>query len=329
MIMVLSAVMMSLVACNKSANEMADDMMQEATEIKDGAVEDANQMADDVINPDGNYRSDDDGVVDPGLNGHKSLEEQTEEMMSESDVVQTMASAEINVDELNSLDKKKQGWGQGNNKNPKNQPIDAVNFQEKYLKYNAFFIREQDQKNIYLTFDEGYENGYTAQILDTLKEKNVSAVFFVTMAYAKNNPDLINRMINEGHIVGNHSVNHKSFPTLSIEEARQEVEQLHGYIKENYDYDMKLFRFPSGEFCERDLQLLNQLGYKSIFWSFAYADWDPDKQMETEQAKEKILSSLHDGEILFLHCVSKTNAEILGDVIDEIRSKGYKFAQFL
>ena len=328
-IMILSAMLMSLGACNKSADQMKNDVTNEATEMKDDVTQKAGELTDDVVDPDGNYRSDSDGMVDPDLNGHQSLGEQAKDMMAESDVLQTMAGIELNEEELNSLDKKKQGWGQGNNKNEKNQPIDAVKFQEKYSKYNAFFIRDLGEKKIYLTFDEGYENGYTGKILDVLKEKKVPAVFFVTMSYAKNNPDLINRMINEGHIVGNHSVNHKSFPDLTIDEAREEVEGLHSYIKENFNYDMKLFRFPAGEFSERDLELLNKLGYKSIFWSFAYADWDPNQQMESSKAKEKVLSSVHDGEILFLHCVSETNSKILGDVLDEIRAKGYSINKFM
>lgn len=320
MFLISSALVISLVGCNKN-NSMQEDssqMMQDAKEVTQDAEN-------EIENPDGNYKTEEDGkVIDDSKDGN--LEDDVENMMTESEAIQTMAK--INFDELEKLDNTKQGWGQGKNLNDKNQPIDAVNFQTKYGKYNAYFIRDLDKKNVYLTFDEGYENGYTAPILDVLKDKGVSAVFFVTLPYVKQNPDLINRMISEGHIVGNHSVKHKSFPTISVEEGQQEVEGLHNYMKENYNYDMTLFRFPLGEFSERSLELLNKLGYKSIFWSYAYADWDPNKKMEPAKAKDKIISAAHDGAIYLLHAVSKTNAEILGDVIDQLKASGYDISKF-
>ena len=148
------------------------------------------------------------------------------------------------------------------------------------------------------------------------------------MPYAEKNPELIDRMIKEGHIVGNHSVKHKSFPTISVEEGEEEVKGLHDYMKEHYNYEMNLFRFPCGEFSERSLDLLNKLGYKSIFWSYAYADWDPQKQMEPDVAKEKLLTEAHNGAIYLLHAVSKTNSQILGDVIDQLRNDGYNISKF-
>lgn len=175
------------------------------------------------------------------------------------------------------LDTTKLGWGPGGPVDEDNRPSGATSYQEKYGQYGADFIRENEKK-IYLTFDEGYENGYTGAILDVLLEKQVPAVFFVTMPYVKSEPELIQRMIDEGHIVGNHSVNHPSFPEISTEECKSEVMELHDYMKENYGYEMSLFRFPMGEFSEADLSVLQQLGYKSVFWSFAYRDWLVDDQ---------------------------------------------------
>ena len=152
------------------------------------------------------------------------------------------------------LDTTKLGWGPGGPVDENNRPDGATVYQEKYGQYAADFIRENNQ-NIYLTFDEGYENGYTDDILDTLQEKGVQAVFFVTMPYVQSEPELVQRMIDEGHIVGNHSVNHPSFPEeISFEECQQEIMELHDYVKENFGYEMSLFRFPMGEFSEADLR---------------------------------------------------------------------------
>lgn len=226
--------------------------------------------------------------------------------------------------DLNSLDNKKQGWGQGVQLDEKNRPISSIKFQEKYGKYDAFFIKN-DVKTIYLTFDQGYENGYTASILDTLKEKNIKALFFVTMDYAKKQPELVKRMIAEGHLVGNHSDNHVSYPTVTIETCESETMNLHNYISENFGYNMTLFRPPMGEFSDRVLAQLQQLGYKTVFWSYAYKDWEVNNQMEPQKALEKLNNALHDGAIYLLHTVGSTNNQILGDFIDYALSQGYQF----
>lgn len=227
---------------------------------------------------------------------------------------------------LASLDTTKNGWGQGTHIDEKNRPISCLEFQEKYGSYGAQFIAE-DNKNIYLTFDEGYENGYTEKILDVLKEKECPAVFFVTMPYVKENPDLIRRMIDEGHTVGNHSVNHPSMPTLTLEQAADEITQLHDYVKQEFQYEMTLFRPPMGEWSEQSLTLTQQLGYQSIFWSFAYRDWETDNQPEQAASLEKITNAAHNGAIYLLHAVSSTNTAILGDFIENLRTEGYTFAK--
>lgn len=228
--------------------------------------------------------------------------------------------------ELENLDNAKQGWGQGKQVDQENRPVSCTQFQNKYGKYNAVFIKENTKK-IYLTFDEGYENGYTSKILDALKEKKVPAVFFVTYDYAKRNHDLVQRMITEGHVVGNHSYTHPSMPTLGLSKASGEITDMHEYIKDNFHYTMTLFRPPMGEFSERTLALAKSLGYQSVFWSFAYVDWDPKKQMGADKAYKKVVSGLHNGAIYLLHAVSKDNAEILGPFVDEARKQGYEFAK--
>ena len=241
-------------------------------------------------------------------------------------VSQAGSSSSAPLPNLEKLDNTKQGWGQGTQVDKDKRPVSCTQFQNKYGKYGSVFIKD-NAKRIYLTFDEGYENGYTSKILDSLKEKKVSAVFFVTYDYAKRNHDLVQRMINEGHVVGNHSYTHPSMPTLSISKASDEVSKMHSYIKENFNYTMTLFRPPMGEFSERTLALTQSLGYKSVFWSFAYVDWDSQKQMGTDKAYKKVVSCLHNGAIYLLHAVSKDNAEILGPFIDEAKKEGYGFAK--
>lgn len=214
-------------------------------------------------------------------------------------------------------------WGPGNIKNHE-RPVDPAKLQNQYNDLNGKWLLE-DSKNICLTFDEGYENGYTAQILDTLKAKNIKAVFFCTYDYVKDNPDLVNRMIKEGHIVGNHSYRHYNFTQIDIETARDEITILHDYVAEQFGYEMKYFRFPEGAFSEQTLALTKDLGYSSIFWSFAYADWDRENPPSNETAYEKITSSVHNGAILLLHAVCKSNADVLGDAIDNIIEQGYTF----
>ena len=171
--------------------------------------------------------------------------------------------AKIDYTALSKLDNTKHGWGQGKDVDDKNRPTSCLSYQEKYQSENAYFIKEDTQK-IYLTFDEGYENGYTSKILDVLKEKNCPAVFFVTGPYVEENPDLIRRMIDEGHVVGNHTVNHPSMPTVSSEEAASEIVGLHQQVKADFNYTMTLFRPPMGEWSDRTLNLTKQLGYKTV-----------------------------------------------------------------
>lgn len=221
------------------------------------------------------------------------------------------------------LSTKKVVWGPGKTIDHA-RPADPLSLNELYSQYNAQFLME-DTKDILLTFDEGYENGFTPTILDTLKSKQVSAVFFVTYDFVKDNPELIQRMIDDGHIVGNHTYRHKTMDEIDLATATEEVQFLHNYMKETYQYNMKYFRFPKGEFSESALNLVNELGYTSLFWSFAYADWDTKNVMNQDTAYQKITQSTHNGAIFLLHAVSETNAAILGKVIDNVREQGYSF----
>ncbi|MBR6994639.1 MAG: polysaccharide deacetylase family protein [Ruminococcus sp.] len=219
-------------------------------------------------------------------------------------------------------DNTKIGYGQGTATDEKNRPVDAVQFNSRYGDLDAFALSE-DEKRIIITFDQGYENGYTAKILDTLKEKDVQAIFFLTGPYAKTESALVQRMIDEGHILGNHGMTHASLPTLSDENAKEEIMSLHNYVMNNYGYQMQYFRCPCGEYSEKALETAQQCGYRTLFWSSAYVDWKTDQQPSPQEGLRKLTESAHGGEILLLHSVSSTNAEILGDLIDSFRAQGY------
>ncbi len=226
------------------------------------------------------------------------------------------------VSSVYALDNTVIGYGQGVSKDNLNRPLDALQFNEKYSDYDAFAV-SQDEKRIIITFDQGYENGYTADILDTLKEKNVKAIFFLTGDYAKKEESLVKRMIQEGHTLGNHGMTHASIPKLSQTEAEEEIMSLHNFVLNNYGYEMQYFRCPCGEYSEQALETVQKCGYKTVFWSFAYVDWITDKQPSTAEGLQKLTESAHGGEILLLHSVSATNAQILGEVIDNFREQGF------
>ncbi|MDF2878332.1 MAG: delta-lactam-biosynthetic de-N-acetylase [Clostridia bacterium] len=194
--------------------------------------------------------------------------------------------------------------------------------------YDAVSLGDTSRKVIYLTFDEGYEKGYTPLILDILKENNVKAIFFVTTTYITGNSDIIQRMYEEGHIVGNHTTSHPSMPKLTedAEKFNRELTTAADKYKAITHQDMPLyFRPPMGHYSEKSLAMTKALGYKTIFWSFAYSDWDINKQPQPDKAKEMMLDGLHNGAIYLLHAVSKTNTEVLGDFIKEARALGYEF----
>lgn len=245
--------------------------------------------------------------------------------MKNSAVITAAALTAISlpVNAVYSADNRVIGYGQGMAVDSLNRPLDAVQFTEQYSDYDAFAV-SADSSQIIITFDQGYENGYTEKILDTLKEKNVKAIFFLTGDYAKKETALVKRMIAEGHTLGNHGMTHASLPNLSHDEAVKEIMSLHEYVLNNYGYEMQYFRFPCGEYSEQALETVQKCGYKTVFWSFAYVDWKTDCQPEPAVGLQKLSESAHGGEILLLHSVSATNAQILGDVIDNLRNKGFK-----
>jgi peptidoglycan-N-acetylmuramic acid deacetylase len=198
-------------------------------------------------------------------------------------------------------------------------------------KYDGYYLDKKhgdecEDKVIYLTFDAGYENGNIERVLDTLKKENVTGAFFVLGNLIEKNTDLILRMFDEGHLVCNHTYSHKTMVGKGREEISAELSKLERSCYEKTGKTIsKYYRPPEGKFDESSIRIIDDLGYKTIFWSFAYADWDNDRQMSHENAKKKILENIHNGEVMLLHPTSATNAEILGEIISELKNQGYRF----
>lgn len=193
--------------------------------------------------------------------------------------------------------------------------------------YHAYYVNaDASEPVIYLTFDCGYENGYTPQILDALKAQNVKAIFFVTQHFVEDQPELVKRMKEEGHLVGNHTNHHPSLPSLSIEKQREEITSCAEKMKELTGYDMDPYvRPPKGEYSERTLQLLEDMGYCTIFWSMAYLDYEVDNQPSPDYVVQHFVKYVHPGAVPLLHNVSSANAQALPELIEAMREAGYRF----
>lgn len=195
-------------------------------------------------------------------------------------------------------------------------------------KHDAAYIGDTNQKVLYLTFDAGYENGCTAKILDALKKHNVKAAFFLVGNYIQQNPDLVRRMVEEGHIVGNHTMHHYNMSKISEKEAfSKELQDLEALYQQVVGQPMqKFYRPPQGVYSESNLQMAKELGYKTVFWSLAYVDWKNDDQPSADAAYAKLLPRVHNGAVVLLHSTSQTNAEILDDLLTKWEQQGYRFA---
>ena len=194
--------------------------------------------------------------------------------------------------------------------------------------YDAAYIGDTGEKVLYLTFDAGYENGCTAEILDILKEQEVQAAFFLVGNYIEKNADLVRRMVQEGHTVGNHTMHHYDMSRLSDKAAFQkELTDLEALYRDTVGSQMpKFYRPPQGLYSEENLAMAKELGYQTVFWSLAYVDWNNDSQPSREQALSKLLPRTHNGAVILLHSTSRTNAQILGELIEHWKAEGYRFA---
>ena len=214
------------------------------------------------------------------------------------------------------------GFGVGKNKRGQ-----RPNVADSIITDNQGYAIGEDTKNIYLTFDCGYENGYTEGILDTLKETNTKAVFFITGHYLKSSRAIVERMMNEGHIIGNHTYSHKDFTQSTSAEILSDIKKLEDAFYQEFGVSMSKFvRPPRGEYNEMSQKTLKDNGYTSVFWSLAYVDWNKDVYNGNHYSYNKVLSRIHNGEIILMHTVGKDNMVDLKDIILELKEEGYVFS---
>ena len=198
---------------------------------------------------------------------------------------------------------------------------------ETLRQYDAAYVGDPEEKVLYLTFDAGYENGYTEKILDILQKYEVKAAFFLVGNYLQKNADLVRRMVEEGHIVGNHTMTHPDMSAITEKEAFQkELTGLESLFQEITGKELpKYYRPPQGIYSEENLKLAKELGYKTVFWSLAYRDWENNNQPTADYAFAKLLPRTHNGAVILLHSTSKTNAEVLDELLTRWESDGYRF----
>mgnify|MGYP002542557515 CR=1 FL=1 len=251
--------------------------------------------------------------------------EETPENASSVNADVQVPAPTLHPDEVYSqLSNEKIAWGLKKVKGEKPEVPDSI---IKTLDtFDGIYLSKSGGKNLYLTFDEGYENGYSGQILDVLQRTQTPAAFFITGDYLKNESELVARMVNEGHIVGNHTQNHPSMPGVSdIKSLAKEITELDDSFFALTGQHMRYLRPPKGEFSEKSLAVSKDLGYRSVFWSFAYADWEKDKTNGAQYAYDHVMPYLHDGAIILLHAVSKDNADALEKIITDAKAAGYTF----
>ena len=205
-------------------------------------------------------------------------------------------------------------------------PIGSASSQD-LSQYDAVYMGNPQEKVLYLTFDAGYENGCTEKILDVLQKHQVKAAFFLVGNYMEKNADLVRRMVEEGHIVGNHTMHHPDMSKISTKEAfSKELQDLETLFLEVTGKELpKYYRPPQGIYSEENLKMAKELGYKTVFWSLAYVDWNNDSQPTKEQAFSKLLPRTHNGAVVLLHSTSRTNAEILDELLTQWEQQGYTF----
>lgn len=216
------------------------------------------------------------------------------------------------------------GWGfkpSGHEQRP-----NIGTYEQLLANHFAYYAEETDEKNIYLTFDNGYEEGYTSSILSVLKKHDIPATFFVTGHYVETAPELVQQMVKEGHIIGNHSYHHPDFTTMNKEEIQKELQSLETAVAEITEQkEMNYVRPPRGTFNEKTLKWIEELGYIHIFWSIAFKDWETDRQKGWKYAYDQMMKQAHPGAIVLLHTVSEDNALALDRAITTLKERGYQF----
>ncbi|WP_079526513.1 delta-lactam-biosynthetic de-N-acetylase [Halobacillus hunanensis] len=217
-----------------------------------------------------------------------------------------------------------EGWGY--KKSSEGKEPEVGKYGPLVEKYDGFYVDHSGEKVVYLTFDNGYEQGYTGKVLDILKKQQVPAAFFVTGHYIKSAPKLVKRMEEEGHIIGNHSWSHPDFTKLSKQEMKKELGKVEKSVRDLTDQEsMTYVRPPQGKFNEQTLKWARELGYVHAFWSLAFVDWQTDHQKGWEYAYQSVIKQIHPGAVILLHTVSKDNADALNELIIQLRKRGYHF----
>ncbi|WP_010097207.1 delta-lactam-biosynthetic de-N-acetylase [Ornithinibacillus scapharcae] len=221
---------------------------------------------------------------------------------------------------------KVEAFGWGYKKNLNHEIPDVGKYREILKENGAYYVDDSGDKTLYLTFDNGYEQGFTDEILDVLKKEKVPATFFVTGHYVNSAPDLIKRMVDEGHIIGNHSYHHPDFTILTKDVMKRELETLENAVaKASKQDDIKYVRPPKGMFNQQTLQWANDLGYIHVFWSLAIIDWNTGAQKGWQYAYDQVMNQIHPGAIILLHAVSEDNATALEKIIQDLKKEGYTF----
>lgn len=272
-------------------------------------------------------------VVGQGLgylvHGMDGKETNAKETVSKGNSMQVTDNNQEDMDQMvtvsDSIEAFCENWGLGFTKD--GQPPTGNATPEQLKEYDTYYIGDTSKKTIYLTFDAGFENGNTEAILDALKKHNVKATFFLVGNYLETSPDLVKRMVEEGHIVGNHTYHHPDMSAISSKEAFQkELTDLENLFEKITGKKMsKFYRPPQGKYSVENLKMAKEMGYKTIFWSLAYVDWYQDKQPTREQALKKLTSRIHPGAVVLLHSTSKTNGEILDELLTKWEEMGYTF----
>lgn len=300
---------------------------QEKTPAGDAGLSSSNMAAPDSQTGDGGKMSGQNGNAPNTASGAKANEAGADGsgQTAEKPAANATAGGEpYTATTAGGLSNTKQGWGLKRN-NQHLQPEMPASISNSLSRYGAYWVGSPSQKVVYLTFDNGYENGYTTPILDALKANNVRAAFFVTGHYLKTQPELVKRMVNEGHLVCNHTDNHPSLPDISDEQIRLELQAVEQeFEKITGKKDMKYLRPPQGEYSERTLAVTKELGYHNIFWSMAMVDWVP-MPGGSQEAYQTVMGSLHNGAVILLHAVSKDNAEAMDRMLKDIKAQGYTF----
>lgn len=258
----------------------------------------------------------------------KSPENQSDQP-NQSDNLTQIETINTNVDltGFTGIDSTKKEWGVVLNKNG-NAPYVTDKIKDTIAKYNAYYTGDLSRQQLYLIFSASYDNGNMIKILDVLSDKEVKVVFYLVGDFVRAYPELVRRMIDEGHAIGNHSSTHKCLPVVNDTILYNDVVEYHKYIKGSFNYEMKHFMPPSGEYSEKVLALANAMGYTTQFWSITYDDYDPSKVRGEDYAFNKVTSHLHNGAFIFLHSVSYDNTAALGRIIDYCKERNFEFGIF-